>query len=68
MKLSNMLPGVVSKRIRDYFLPIFDHFCFVFYNSGQRRRARLYPSRCRLRWELFIFSNQWLECLTKYKK
>ena len=26
-----MLPAVVSKSIRDYFLPIFDHFCFVFY-------------------------------------
>ena len=34
-KLSNTLPGVVSKSIRHYFLPIFDHCYFVFYNYGQ---------------------------------
>ena len=34
-KLSNMLPGVVSKSIRDYFLPIFDHCHFVVCNCGQ---------------------------------
>ena len=36
MKLSNMLPGVVSKSIRDYFLPIFDHCYFVVCNYRQR--------------------------------
>ena len=30
-----MLPGVVSKSIRDYFLPIFDHCYFMVCNSGQ---------------------------------
>ena len=35
MKLSNMLPGVVSKSLRDYFLPIFDHCYFVVCNYGQ---------------------------------
>jgi len=34
-KLSNMLPGVVSKSIRDYFLPILDHCYFVVCNYGQ---------------------------------
>ena len=34
-KLSNM-SGVFSKSIRGYFLPIFDHCYFVFYNYGQR--------------------------------
>ena len=34
-KLSNMLPGVVSKSIRNYFLPIFDHCYFVVCNYGQ---------------------------------
>ena len=34
-KLSNMFPGVVSKSIRDYFLPILDHCYFVVYKYGQ---------------------------------
>ena len=34
-KLLNM-PGVFSKSIRSYFLPIFNHCYFLFYNSGQR--------------------------------
>ena len=34
-KLSNTLRGVVSKSIRDYFLPICDHCYFVVCNYGQ---------------------------------
>ena len=34
-RLSNMLPGVVSISIRDYFLPILDHCYFVVCNYGQ---------------------------------
>ena len=34
-KMSNMLPGVVSKSIRDYFLPIYDHCYFAVCIYGQ---------------------------------
>ena len=30
------MSGVFSKSIRGYFLPIFDHCYFLFYNFGQR--------------------------------
>ena len=65
-KLSNMLLGVVSKSIRDYFLPMLA-LLFCGLQLWSRKPSRLYPSRRRLGWKLFIFSNQWLECLTKYK-
>ena len=40
-------------------------FCVLQFWSG--KPCRLYPSCCGLGWELFIFDNQWLEYLTKYK-
>ena len=30
------MSGVFSKSIRGYFLPIFDHCYFLFYNFGKR--------------------------------
>ena len=66
-KLSNMLPGVVSKSIRDYFLADIWSLLFCGLQLWSGKPSRLYPSRCGLGWELFIFDNQCVEYLTKYK-